>query len=92
MKKLSLISLLVLSGCTRIAHIDDSGGIVIDRPDLYSATAKMHEEYHLQGLGHCRDNKCVMYFMDLGSLKLCPKCKAKLRPTTLDWLKDIEIK
>ena len=92
MKKLLLISLIVLSGCTRIAHIGEAGDIVIDRPDLYTATAKLHEEYHQRGLGHCRNNKCVMYFADLGSLELCPKCKAKLLPTTLDWLKDIEIK
>lgn len=86
MKKLLLIIALAISGCTRIAHVGESGDIVIDRPDLYSATAKMHEEYHLRELGHCGNNKCVMYFMDRGSVKLCPKCKAKLRTTTSDWL------
>lgn len=92
MKKLLLISLIVFSGCTQIAHIDEKGDIIIDRPGLYSATAKMHEEYHQQGLAHCKDRKCVMYFMDLGSIELCSKCKAKLRPTTLDWLEKFKVK
>ncbi|KKL25052.1 hypothetical protein LCGC14_2409190 [marine sediment metagenome] len=86
MRKLLLIILLAISGCTRIAHIDEAGDIVIDRPDLYSATAKMHEDHHLLGLYHCWNNKCVMYFMDKGSVVLCPKCKSKLRTTTSGWL------
>ncbi len=86
MKKYIIICLLALSGCTRIAHIGEDGSIIVDRPDLYSATAKMHEEYHLRELGHCGNNKCVMYFMDMGSVELCGKCKSKLRTTTSEWL------
>ncbi len=87
-----IIILLLLPGCVRIAHIDKNGGIVIDRPDLYSETAKLHEERHQAGLYHCWNNRCVMYFMDLGSVDFCTKCKAKLKkiksryPTTLEWL------
>ncbi len=82
-----LISVLALCSCTRIAHIDNNGNVVIDRPDLYSETARLHEvEGHLWGLQHCNSKKCYMYFMDVGSVILCSKCKAKLRTTTSEWL------
>ncbi len=89
---ISLISLMMICGCTPIAHIGESGEIVIDRPDLYSATAHDHEKGHQLGLGHCPDKRCYMFFMDLGGAKLCSKCKAKLRPTTLDWLENFKVK
>ena len=93
MKRLILISLLTLTGCTQIAHISKDGYVIIDRPDLYSETARLHEEEgHLWGLYHCSDKRCYMFFMDLGRVELCGKCKAKLKTTTLDWLKNIHRK
>ena len=60
----------------------------------------LHEDYHNRGIvKHCRDKKCLMYGeyqtdLILGARKktLCNVCRKKVKPTTLDWLKDIEIK
>jgi archaemetzincin len=67
--------LAVVSWC----RLKDGGGLFVTR----LAKEVIHEVGHLEGLDHCRDSSCVMWFSntlgetDAKGLDFCPSCAPK---------------